>query len=73
LELGEVVEGMGRDLSNGGVGFLASQPPSSELCYLHWPESSQVAHLAVLARVIYAQPVAGHRYEIGTKFEVKAP
>jgi hypothetical protein len=68
LKLGDVIEGMGRNISTGGVGFFVPRPPQAEWCYLHWAGCSRVAHLAVLTQITRTQRVSTTIYEIGAMF-----
>jgi serine/threonine protein kinase len=68
LELEEILEGISRNISPGGVSFRVSQPPRAEQAYLHWHKSATVSHFAVLARIIRVQPMAGGGYEVGACF-----
>ncbi len=68
LELEEVLEGISRNISLGGVSFRVSQPPRAEQAFLHWHKSATVSRFAVLARIIRVQPMAGGGFEVGACF-----
>jgi serine/threonine protein kinase len=68
LELGEVLEGSGRNISLTGVSFRATKRPTTEKLYLHWHRSSKVADYALLARVVRVQLVAGGLFEVAAIF-----
>jgi serine/threonine protein kinase len=68
LELEEVLEGISRNISLGGVSFRVSKPPRAEQAYLHWHKSASVSRFAVLVRIIRVQPMAGGGFEVGACF-----
>ena len=68
LELDEVLDGMSRNISLGGVSFRVPKAPRTELAYLHWHKSSTVSPFALLARIVRVQPMPGGGYEVGASF-----
>ena len=73
LEVGSALEGFGRDVSLGGVRLLAPQEPPTEFAYLHFHETPRTAPLAVLGRIVRAQPLADGAYELGFTFVAGGP
>jgi serine/threonine protein kinase len=67
LELDEVLNGMSRNISHGGVSFRVPRPPTAERVYLHWHRSPCVLAYAILARITRVQPLLG-AYEVGAAF-----
>jgi serine/threonine protein kinase len=65
MELGEPLDGWGRDLGPGGLTFLATQAPPAEFVYLHLNPSPASEALAVLGRVVRSHPAdeGGYRVE----------
>ncbi len=68
LELDEVLEGMSRNVSLGGVSFRVLEEPRTELAYLHWHRTPAVSPYAVLTRIIRVQPMEGGGFEVGGIF-----
>jgi serine/threonine protein kinase len=68
LELGEILDGISRNISLGGVSFRVAKQPSTEQVYLHWHKSPTVSPYALLARIIRIQPMAGGGFEVGATF-----
>jgi serine/threonine protein kinase len=68
LELDEVLDGISRNISMGGVSFRVAQAPRAEQVYLHWYKAPITASYAVLARLIRVQPMAGGGFEVGGVF-----
>jgi hypothetical protein len=68
LELDEVLDGISRNISLGGVSFRVAKPPQAEQVYLHWHKSPTVSRFAVLARIVRVQPMAGGGFEVGAAF-----
>jgi hypothetical protein len=64
----DAIEGVGHNISYGGVGFHLAQPPPSSQIYLHWHAFEQAAPYAVLARVVRVRGVARGGYEVGAAF-----
>jgi serine/threonine protein kinase len=68
LELDQVLEGISRNISLGGVSFRILEKPQTDRVYLHWHRSPAVSAYAVLARIIRVQPMAGGGFEVGGVF-----
>ncbi len=68
LEVDEILDGITRNISLGGVSFRVSKAPRTEQTYLHWHQSQAVAPYAILARIKRVQPLSGGGYEVGTSF-----
>jgi serine/threonine protein kinase len=68
LELEEVLDGISRNISLGGVSFRVAQEPRTEQVYLHWFKSPDVSAYAVLARLIRVQAMPGGGFEVGAVF-----
>jgi serine/threonine protein kinase len=68
LELDEILDGMSRNISLGGVSFRVAKAPRAEQAYLHWHKSPSVSPYAVLARIIRVQTMVGGGYEVGAVF-----
>jgi serine/threonine protein kinase len=68
LELAEVVEGLGWDISVGGIGFLMPKAPASRLLYLQLNANPQLAAFAVLARVVWTHPCPDGSFRVGAMF-----
>jgi hypothetical protein len=68
LELDEILEGISRNISLGGISFRVGQAPRAEQAYLHWHRSPTLSTFAVLARIIRVQPMAGGGFEVGAVF-----
>lgn len=68
LELEDVLDGMSRNISLGGVSLRLAKPPRTELAYLHWHKSPTISPYAVLARIVRVQAMAGGGFEIGGVF-----
>jgi serine/threonine protein kinase len=68
LELDEVLEGMSRNISFGGVSFRILEEPKTDQVYLHWHRSATVSAYAVLARIVRVQPMAGGGFEVAGCF-----
>ena len=68
LEMDEVLDGISRNISMGGVSFRVAKAPSTEQAYLHWHKSATVSNFAVLARVMRVQPMVGGGFEVGAAF-----
>jgi hypothetical protein len=73
LELGAVLEAVGRNLSHGGISFRAPQAPATEKVYLHWVQSPRVSAFAVLAHVVRVQEARPHAFEVGAAFPRSGP
>jgi serine/threonine protein kinase len=73
LDLAEVMEATGKNISHGGINFRVAAPPPTDHVYLHWHDSPRVSAFAVLARVIRVLPSGPDRYEVGAQFPVEAP
>jgi serine/threonine protein kinase len=69
LEVGDPVEGICRDVSPGGVGFLLPDHPTHTRCYLHWPRVPQLAGVAVQVRIVRVQKAPLNGYEVGARFQ----
>jgi serine/threonine protein kinase len=67
LEMEEVVEGISRNVSLGGVSFRVSRDVRTEQVYLHWHKSPSTSAFAVLAHITRLQQTIGG-YEIGAAF-----
>jgi serine/threonine protein kinase len=67
LELDEVLEGVGIDISPVGIGFSTIHPVPTEKVYLHWPDAVQGKDFALLARVVRTQKHKDH-YVVGAFF-----
>jgi hypothetical protein len=70
--LGEVIEGVGKDVSRSGVSFRVAEPLTADQVYLHWHELAAVAPYAVLAQVKRVEPAGADGYEIGAAFPLPA-
>jgi serine/threonine protein kinase len=68
LELDEILDGISRNISLGGVSFRVSKAPATEQAYLHWHKSPSAAPYAVLARIIRVRPMVGGGFEVGGVF-----
>jgi serine/threonine protein kinase len=68
LELDEILDGISRNISLGGISFRVAQAPHAEQAYLHWHKSPTLSAYAVLARIIRVQPMAGGGFEVGAVF-----
>lgn len=68
LELDEILDGISRNISLGGVSFRVANAPKTEQAYLHWHKSPSAAPYAVLARLIRVRPMAGGGFEVGGVF-----
>lgn len=68
LELDEILDGISRNISLGGISFRVAQAPRAEQAYLHWHRSPTLSSYAVLARIIRVQPMAGGGFEVGAVF-----
>jgi serine/threonine protein kinase len=73
LELGTVLDAVGRNISYGGVNFRAAQAPTTEKLYLHWLKSPRAAAFAVLAQVVRVQEVGPHAFDIAARFPGDQP
>ena len=69
--LREQPEGRTRNLSCGGVSFLAEKPPPVECVYLHLHSSPQTLGYAILARVVRCQETPEGLLEVGAVFPPK--
>jgi serine/threonine protein kinase len=72
LEVDEVLDGISRNVSLGGVSFRVSQAPRAEQAYLHWHKSATLSSYAVLARIIRSQPMIGGGFEVGAIFPLQS-
>ena len=72
LELDEILDGISRNISLGGVSFRVAKAPHTEQAYLHWHKSPTVSPFAVLVRIIRVQSMAGGGYEVGAVFPVSS-
>jgi len=68
LEMDEVLEGISRNISMGGISFRVSKAPRTEQAYLHWHRSPTVSGFALLVRIMRVQPMVGGGYEVGAAF-----
>jgi serine/threonine protein kinase len=68
LDLGPVLEAVGRNLSYGGISFRVPQLPSTEKVYLHWAKSPRAAAFAVLAHVVRFQEAGPRAIDVGAAF-----
>jgi hypothetical protein len=68
LEMDEVLEGMSRNVSLGGVSFRVLEEPRAEQAYLHWHRAPAVSPYAVLTRIIRVRPMASGGFEVGGVF-----
>ncbi len=73
LEFEEILEGMSRNISLGGVSIRVAKKPSTEQVYLHWHKSPAASSFAVLARIVRTQPMIGGGFEIGGVFASETP
>jgi serine/threonine protein kinase len=73
LDLAEVLEATGKNISHGGINFRVSAPPPTDQVYLHWHDSPRVSAFAVLARIIRVLPSGPDRFEVGALFPVDGP
>jgi hypothetical protein len=73
LEVGEVLEGVGRNISCGGVSFRVPQPPPAEKLYLHWHRSSPASAFALLAHVVRVHAAGPDAYDVGAAFPGPGP
>jgi serine/threonine protein kinase len=73
LEIGQVVEARGRDVSLGGVRLLAAEEPPSEFAYLHFYETPKAAPLALLCRIVRKQHLDKGGCELGLTFAADGP
>jgi serine/threonine protein kinase len=73
LEFEEILEGMSRNISFGGVSFRVSKNPNTEQLYLHWHKSPTASPFAVLARIVRAQQMVGGGFEVGCVFPQEMP
>jgi hypothetical protein len=67
LPTGEVVRGFGRDLSRGGIGFLAPRNLAHEIIRLRLPGNGQ-GPLVVRARVVRSTHLVDHFHDIAAQF-----
>jgi serine/threonine protein kinase len=67
LELAEMIAGVGRNLSSGGIRFCLPKPPPTGKLYLHFHESAQ-ADFAILAEVMRTQSNEDGGCDIGAFF-----
>jgi hypothetical protein len=68
LDLGDLIEGTGKNLSSGGIGFRVSQVPPVEQFYLHFPSADWVRDFALLARLVRIRPAEGGGHEVAATF-----
>ena len=67
LDTAPTIEGTVRNISFGGISFLAPQKPTTEFLYLHLYQAPQALGYAILARMLRAKQTDGV-YEIGCAF-----
>ena len=67
LEHGKAMDGLALDLSQGGLGFLASAKPATDLAYLQLSLEPPLADFAILARLVRCKSRADG-FEIGAVF-----
>ncbi len=73
LELGAVLDGVGRNISCGGINFRTAKAPTTEKLYLHWPRSPRVSTYAVLAHVMRVREVGPHAFDVAASFPGDQP
>jgi serine/threonine protein kinase len=73
LELGEVLDGVGRNISVAGINFRTAKPPSTEKLYLHWHKSVTASGYALLAHVVRVQSAGATQFDIGAVFSNGCP
>ncbi len=73
LEFEEILEGISRNISLGGVSLRVAKKPNTEQVYLHWHKSSVTSSFAVLARIVRTQPMVGGGFEVGGVFASEMP
>jgi hypothetical protein len=73
LELGEVLDAVGRNVSFSGISFRAPRVPAAEKLYLQWPGSPTAAGVAVLVSVVRVQETAPGICDVGAVFAGQPP
>jgi serine/threonine protein kinase len=73
LELGEVIEGVGRNISVTGINFRTTRQPTADKLYLHWHKAANVAAYALLATVVRVQSAGGTLFDVGGVFSNARP
>jgi serine/threonine protein kinase len=68
LQLAELLVGVGRSISTGGISFHVAGPPPAEQLYLHFPGVAAARDYALLARVVRRQPDGAGGFEVGAMF-----
>jgi hypothetical protein len=67
LSSGEVIRGFGRDLSRGGIGFLAGRDLAHEVIHVRLPGDDQ-GPLEVRARVVRSTRLVDGFYDVAAQF-----
>ncbi len=73
LELGAVLDAVGRNISYGGINFRAAQAPTTEKLYLHWPKVPRISTFVVLAQVVRVHQAGPHAFEVAASFPGDSP
>jgi hypothetical protein len=68
LEVGEPLQGVGNDVSPGGVGFLVPRPPRAYRCFLSWPLLPRLAPFAVQVQIVRVQQRGPDSFHVGVCF-----
>ncbi|MFQ3650947.1 MAG: protein kinase, partial [Gemmataceae bacterium] len=67
LDLAPCIEAHSRNISYGGMGFIAAERPEVEWLYLHLPDHLATENWAVLAKMVHCQETS-EGWEIGVMF-----
>jgi hypothetical protein len=59
-----------KDVSYTGIGFWVAQRPAAKLAYLHFKTFADLEPLALLIRIVRAEPCSGGGYKVGAGFEI---
>jgi hypothetical protein len=73
LDLAEVIEARGRDISRSGLRCQVPLPPPTEFLYIHFPETASLADLAILGRIVRLGEAPDGWYDLGITFAVDGP
>jgi hypothetical protein len=67
------IEGVGRDVSAGGIGLRLRAPLPARKVYLHWYASARLAPFAIRAEVVRMVQARDGNWDIGAAFAWKQP
>jgi serine/threonine protein kinase len=73
LNLAPSIQGLGRDFSRDGIGFVLPQEPPTELLYIHLPATRPLAPYALLTHLRWIKPADGGWFRVGALFELESP